>query len=178
MATSVISLPALILIFTTPSPLIIGLVGGIIGTLCAVPLVISYYIGFAILHVDNQSTDEFSFLFLPSILLFIESILAGVWIAISDYSPISKLASSPSFLMAFEVSDDVGLYTAALTVVSAIVIVSAIAIFKNAKEHILQKEPSEKGVHTQQKESAKPSSSQQEVDIAGLDKSENLVPSN
>ncbi|MCE4150033.1 hypothetical protein LCQ43_05310 [Wolbachia endosymbiont of Drosophila melanogaster] len=48
---SIISLPLIILSLTTPSPLVVGIVGGIVGAISIIPLIVAYILLVAISNI-------------------------------------------------------------------------------------------------------------------------------
>lgn len=135
---SIISLPLIILSLTTPSPLVVGIVGGIVGAISIIPLIVAYILLVAISNTLTKKTepDNHQSSFLTSLLLFIGNIIAGAFIAASGAFPICKVDSLSSLSTALESLLAVGIHALALTIATTIGVAIIIELAKQAKEYI------------------------------------------
>ncbi|MBH5362026.1 hypothetical protein HUB90_02925 [Wolbachia endosymbiont of Kradibia gibbosae] len=133
---SIISLPLIILSLTTPSPLVVGIVGGIVGAISIIPLIVAYILLSITSKGLSQQPENYQHLFLTSLLLFIGNIIAGAFIAVSGVFPICKVDSLSSLSAALESLPAVGIHALALTIATAIGVVIVIDLAKQAKEYI------------------------------------------
>ncbi len=144
---SIISLPLIILSLTTPSPLIVGIVGGIVGAISIIPLIAAYiFLSIAWKTLTQQPEDYQLLFFIP--LLFIGNIVAGACIAASGTFSICKIDSLTSLSAALESLSMVGIHALALAIVTAIGVAIVIELAKQAKEYISGKimQPKEESV--------------------------------
>ncbi len=132
---SIISLPLIILSLTTPSPLVVGIVGGIVGAISIIPLIVAYILLSITWKGLSQQPDDYQPLFLTP-LLFIGNIVVGAFIAASGAFPICKIDSLTSLSAALESLLAVGIHALALTVATTIGVAIVIELAKQAKEYM------------------------------------------